>query len=140
MTVKRFLYFAFVMVLSVFLAFLYYKNYYSIVVAAPDLAHEYSKNIETADKEYLDKRVKVTGQVKAYYKILDTRPVLELKTYEGDLPVFCFFFKNEHEFTASKLREDEFVTIEGKCVGTRAYNFTKGVKIEVKEITPEEDE
>ena len=121
--------------LSVFLAFLYYKNYYSIKVAAPDLAHAYSKNIQAADKEYLDKEVEVKGQVKKYHNPLNSRAAMQLRTYRGDIPLFCLFLNKEDNYTASKLKENQSITIKGKCVGISKYNSIICIQIEVNEIT-----
>ncbi len=139
MTKGRFFFFSFLLVLSVVLAFVYYKNFYYQGIAAQDLAHAYTQDAAEADKEFLNKRVKVLGQVKAFYTMLGTRKVLELKTYEGDLPVICLFLKNEDQFAASQLKEDQYVNIKGKCVGTSAYSFVRGVKIEVESVKPAQE-
>jgi hypothetical protein len=136
MTTGKLYFYSFLLVLSVVLAYLYYKNYYYTEIPAQDLSHYYTKEPHNADEDYLNRRVKVIGQLKAYYKILGSRPVLEFKTYEDDLPVLCFFKRNQDEFTAGQIRADQYLTVKGKCLGIDSYNYVKGVKIEVEEISP----
>ena len=138
MTKGRFTLFTFLLIISVILAFVYYNNFYYIDIPAQDLAHAYTQDVGQAEKEFLDKKIAGNGQVKAFYKLLGTRNVLELKTYEGDLPIICYFIKNEDEYAGGQLREGQYVTIKGKCLGTGAFNITKGVKIEVSEVIPGE--
>ena len=136
MTTGKLYFYSFLLVLSVVLAYLYYRNYYYKEIPAQDLSHYYTNEPQQADKEYLNRRVEVIGQLKAYYKILGSRPVLEFKTYEGDLPVICFFKKSQDEFTAGQIKENQYLTVKGECVGKNSYNFVKGIKIEVEEISP----
>ena len=138
MTTGKLYFYSFLLVLSVVLAYLYYNNYYFIEIPAQDLSHYYTNEPKKADNDYLNRRVEVIGQFKAYYKILGSRPVLEFKTYEGDVPVLCFFKRSQDEFTAGQIKEDQYLSVKGKCLGKDAYNFVKGVKIEVEEITPED--
>jgi len=73
--------------------------------------------------------------VKANYKILGTRNVLELDTYNSGRNVFFFFTNEKDEFNAARLQLGDKVTIKGKCLGTDSYNYLDGVKIEVTDIT-----
>lgn len=136
MTTGKLYFYGFLLVLSVVLAYFYYANYYYKEIPAQDLSHYYTTDQMQADKDYLNRRVEVIGQLKAYYKILGSRPVLEFKTYDGDIPVLCFFKRSQDEFEAGQIKEDQYLTVKGKCVGKDSYNFVKGVKIEVEEITP----
>lgn len=136
MTTGKLYFYSFLLILSVFLAYLYYRNYYYKEIPAQDLAHYYTNEPQQADKEYLNRRVKVIGQFKAFYKILGSRSVLEFKSYDGDIPVICFFLTKEGEFEAGKIRENQYLSVKGKCVGKDSYNFVKGVKIEVEEVSP----
>ena len=137
MTKGRLLFFTLLLVLSVLLAFIYYNNFHYHTVAAQDLAHAYSKDTTSADQEFLNKRLNVTGQVKSHYTLMDSKPVLQLQTYHGDLPLICFFLNDEDRYISSQLKEDQIVSVKGKCLGTGAYNLVKGVKIEVESITPQ---
>jgi hypothetical protein len=73
--------------------------------------------------------------IKAFYKILGTRNVLELDTYNTGKNVFFFFSSEKDEDIASRLQQGDKVTIKGKCLGTDSFNFLDGVKIEVIDIT-----
>ncbi len=106
-------------------------------MAAQDLAHAYTRDEISADKEFLNKRLNLLGEVKAYYSVMDSKPVLELQTYHGDLPVICFFLKNEDKYTASQLREGQDVSVKCRCLGTSPYSSVKGVKVEVDGIIPQ---
>lgn len=137
MTTGRLLFFGLLLVLSVVLAFIYYNNFYYVSVAAQDISHDYTKDAAYADSEFLNKKLSVTGQVKVYYTLPDAKAVLELKTYPGDLPLVCFFLKDEDRYISSQLKEDQNVTVKCKCVGIDSFNSVKGVKVEVESIIPQ---
>ncbi len=122
------------LIISFIIAWIYYANYYYKEVTAEQLANQYTVNKIEADKNYLDKNVEVKGKVKAFYKLLGVRKVLELQTSEDDLPVLCFFLSEQGEYKAKEFQENDEVILKGKCVGTEAYSYVKGVKIEVEKI------
>ena len=122
------------LVLSFIFSLLFYKDFNTVKVSAVSLAKEYSTDRNQADRKYLDNKIIVTGTVKAIYRLLGTRKVLELNTEDSDLPVICFFMNEQEEFKASQLQLDQKIEIEGKCAGVEAYSFVKGVKIEVSDI------
>ena len=103
-------------------------------VDAVNLAASYSKNKTEADNNFLDKELEVTGTVKAIYKLLEIRNVLELNTGESEVSLFCFFMNEIDENNAAGFSEGDTVTVFGKCAGLDKYNFVNGVKIEVKKI------
>ena len=110
-------------------------NYYTpIKITAEQLTKEYANNSKSADKRFLNRNVEVTGKVKAFYKLLNTRNVLELRTNIQNQNLFCFFTIQAAEFNASKLGQGRVVTVKGKCLGKEAYKFVNGIKIEVNEI------
>jgi tRNA_anti-like len=133
-TKGRLLFFSFLLVLSVVLAFIYYNNFYYPSMAAQDLAHAYTKDEISANKEFLNKRLNLLGEVKAYYSVIDSKPVLELQTYHGDLPVICFFTNDEDEYKANQFKEGQDVSVKCRCLGTNPYSSIKGVKVEVDGI------
>lgn len=106
-----------------------FRNY----ISASELSQSYLNNPTEANEEFTNNTVTVTGKVRAFYRLLGTREVLELET-NSDLPVICFFFKDETIFTARQLQQQQEVTVKGLCVGTGAYSFVRGVKIEVDDI------
>ncbi len=122
------------LVLLVAAVFIYYTEMIPLKVDAVKLAASYSNNKTQADKNFLDKELEVTGTVKAFYKLIEVRNVLELNTGESDISLFCFFMNEFDETKAASFSEGDTVTVIGKCAGLDKYNFVNGVKIEVKKI------
>lgn len=122
------------LIFSFIFSLLFYKNFNKIQISATGLSQAYSTDKIQANQKYLDKNIIVTGTVKAFYKLLGTREVLEMNTGNFNLPVFCFFRDKKEEFKASQLEQGQKISVKGKCVGVDAYTFVKGVKIEVNEI------
>ena len=125
---------AIMLVLLVAAVFIYYTEMIPLKVAAVNLAASYSNDKTQADKNFLDKELEVTGTVKAFYKLIEVRNVLELNTGESEISLFCFFISEIDETKAASFNEGDTVTVTGKCAGLDKYNFVSGVKIEVKKI------
>ena len=125
---------AIMLVLLIAAVFIYYTEMIPIKVDAVTLAASYSKNKTAADSKFLDKELEVTGTVKAFYKLVDIRNVLELNTGESKISLFCFFVNEIDENKAAMFREGDTVKLIGKCIGLDKYKFVDGVKIEVKKI------
>jgi hypothetical protein len=125
---------AIMLVLLIAAVFIYYTEMIPLKVDAVKLAASYSKNKTQADNNFLDKELEVTGTVKAFYKLIEVRNVLELDTGESKISLFCFFINEIDETKAVSFSEGDTVTVIGKCAGLDKYNFVKGVKIEVKKI------
>lgn len=117
-----------------FAAVLVFNEISPIKITAIELARKYSEDKSSADKIFLNQQLEVQGKVKAYYKIMNTRNVLELNTTAGGVDLFCFFTNSSSEFDASKFPQGTDVTVKGKCVGIDSYNFVNGCKIEVYNI------
>ena len=109
-------------------------NLTPIHVSAYTLAQDYSNNADIANRKYLNRNVEVTGSVKAFYKIMNTRNVLELNTKVSSQNLFCFFTSQPTETKAGSLIQGQNITVEGKCLGNESYNFVKGIKIDVDKI------
>ena len=137
LTTRRLLFFGFLLVLSVVLAFIYYNKFYYHEIAAQDLAHAYTKDAVSANMEFLDKRLNLLGQVKSYLVLPNAGPVLELKTYPEDIPLMCYFNNEEDQHIASKLKENQNVSIKGKCLGLNADTLAGGVKFNAISLNPE---
>ena len=114
--------------------FIYYTEMISLKVDAVNLAASYSKNRTEADKNFLDKELEVTGTVKAFYRLLEIRNVLELNTGESEKSLICFFLNEIDENKAARFSEGDTVIIIGECAGLEKYNFVNGVVIDVKKI------
>lgn len=122
------------LVLLVAAVFIYYTEMIPLKVDAVKLATSYSNDRTQADKNFLDKELEVTGTVKAFYKLIEVRNVLELNTGENEISLFCFFINEIDETKAASFSEGDTVTVIGKCAGLDKFNFVRGVKLEVKEI------
>jgi hypothetical protein len=122
------------LILLIAAIFIFYTEMLPIKIEAVNLAAEYSKNKTEADNDFLLKEIEVTGVVKAYYKLLDVRNVLEFNNEGNDVAIFCFFLRDSDEFDASKLRQGDTVTVTGTCAGMNKYDFVDGLKIEVKKF------
>jgi len=125
----------FVLIIAAF--YLLYQKYNLISVSAEDLTFEFTHNIENANEKFLNKEIKVTGEVKALYRIMNTRQVLELSTPGDELPIICFFKNKADEYEAQKLREMDIVSVKGTCLGTASYSYVRGIKIDVESISKE---
>ena len=117
--------------------YLIYDKYNVITITAEELSFEFTHNIENANDKFLDKEIKITGEVKALYRIMNTRQGLELTTAIDELPVICFFKNKTDEYEAKKLRETYMVTIKGICLVTTSYSYVRGIKIDVESISKE---
>ncbi|MCH7773324.1 MAG: hypothetical protein IH784_02825 [Bacteroidetes bacterium] len=125
---------ALMLVLLIAAVFIYYTEMIPLKVDAVKLAASYSKNKTQADKNFLDKELEVTGTVKAFYKLLEVRNVLELNTGESEISLFCFFMNEIDENKAARFSEGDTVIVIGECAGLDKYNFVNGVIIDVKKI------
>ena len=114
--------------------FIFYTEMMPSKINAVDLAAAYSINPTEADEKYLLKEIELTGTVKAYYKILDIRNVLELNNNKNDIDIYCFFLQESDEYIASQLQEGDTITVIGTVAGMEKYNFVDGLKIDVKKF------
>lgn len=122
------------LVLLIAAVFIYYTEMIPLKVDAVKLAALYSKNKTEADNNFLNKELEVTGTIKAVYKLLEVRNVLELDAGESKISLFCFFMNKINGNKAASFIEGDTVTVIGKCAGLDKYIFVKGVTIEVKTI------
>lgn len=126
-----------VFILIVTALYFIYEKYNVITITAENLTFEFTHNLENANDKYLDQEIKVTGEVKALYKIMNTRQVMELSTSKDELPILCFFRNRTDEYEAQKLRENDMISIKGICLGTSAYTYVRGIKIDVESFSKE---
>ncbi|GBD87888.1 tRNA_anti-like protein [bacterium BMS3Abin03] len=125
-----------IVMLFLFLAavYIFYIEMIPAKISAEELAVAYNYDKLSADKKFLNKEIELTGKVKAFYKLLNTRFVLELQNEGKGENIICFFNKKEDETKARQLQENDDVIIKGKCVGMDEYNFINGVKIDVSSL------
>lgn len=119
-------------IIAVVIVFFTWDYIYGVKINVQELSTAYTENIKTADEKYLNKRLFVEGKVKAYYKLMGTRPVLELELNHSTIPVFFFFVTQEAESYASQLQLGQQVVLKGKCLGKDEYSFVNGIKVDVE--------
>ena len=122
------------LILLVAAIFVFYIEMMPVKITANDLTRQYLQDKTKADKNFLGKELEITGKVKAFYKLLDIRNVLELENDDNKINLYCFFLKDSDEFKASQFNKGDTIVVIGKCVGMDKYNFVEGLKIEVNKI------
>ncbi len=119
------------LVVSLLASVIFYNELNPIHISAEKLVEEYSINKTKADNKFLGKEITLTGKVKAFYKLLSVRYVLELYSGNNNYPLTCFFVNQATETEARNLSENQKIKLIGKCAGTDSYPYIKGVKINV---------
>jgi hypothetical protein len=132
MNIKLILVFA--LIIAVVIAYFSWDSVYGIRITVQELSSAYSEDANTADQKYLDKNLFIEGKVKAFYKIMGTRPVLEFELSPNSIPIFFFFATQESETYASNLQFGQKVVVKGKCLGKDEYSFVNGIKIDVEKF------
>jgi hypothetical protein len=122
------------LILLIVAIFVFYEEMKSIRIDAVDLSEEYTKNKYEADKKFLQKEIEITGIVIAHYSLNQIGEMLQLKTDDNSLNIYCFFQNRSDEIKVNQLQPNDIMTATGICVGMDKYKFIKGIKIEVKKI------
>ena len=106
----------------------------SIKVSADELVNSYSLDISASDKRFLNKEIELTGGIKSFLQFESDKSLLELRTMNDELKLYCILMNNEAEERASTLTVGTPVTIYGKCLGIKDYKFPNSIYIEVEQI------
>ena len=122
------------LILLVAAIFVFYTEMMPVKITANDLTKQYLQDKTKADKKFLGKDLEITGTVKAFYKLLDIRNVLEFHNDDNKINLYCFFLNDSDEFKARHTSEGDTIVVIGTCVGMEKYNFVEGLKIEVNKI------
>jgi hypothetical protein len=122
------------LIITAIIMYFSWDTIYGIRLNVQELSDAYKEDAKTADNKYLNKNLFIEGKVKAFYRIMGTRPVLELELSGNSTPVFFFPVTRETESMADGLQQGQKITAKGKCLGKDAYSFIKGVKIDVEKI------
>lgn len=105
-----------------------------IEVTATDLLAAYAANTVSADNQYLDQALKVTGTVGTIGKDVLDQAYVTL-TDDNDkysiLSVQCYFDKDNLDDIAT-LKEGDIVTITGTCTGSLGNVLIKDCNVETK--------
>jgi len=106
----------------------------SIKVSADELVNSYISDISTSDKRFLNTEIELTGGIKSFLQFESDKSLLELKTANDELKLFCILMNNEAEEKASTLTAGTPVTILGKCLGIKDYKFPNSIYIEAEQL------
>ena len=106
----------------------------SIKVSADELANSYISDISASDKKFLNKEMELTGGIKSFLQFESDKSLLELRTKNNELKLYCILMNKETEEKASTLTAGTPVTVNGKCLGIKDYKFPNSIYIEVEQI------
>ena len=109
----------------------------SIKITADELVTNYSLNQKDADKNFLNKDLEITGEVKSYYEFENGNSIIEIKTEHNEIGVYAVIMNKETEEKVRTLTIGTLITVYGKCLGANtsiAKNFFPGIYIEVDRI------
>ena len=109
----------------------------SIKITADELVTNYSLNQKDADKNFLNKDLEITGEVKSYYEFENGNSIIEIKTEHNEIGVYAIIMNKETEEKVRTLTIGTLITVYGKCLGANtsiAENFFPGIYIEVDRI------
>lgn len=92
----------------------------SISVKADDMIDDYVRDQASAEKQYKDKQVKVTGQLISKSQFSNSQDyglLIGNKNMAGKRYVILVDLPSEKAAEANKVKPGDFVSAEGKCVG-----------------------
>jgi len=127
-----------VMLLLILLVLFYIVlQHKSIKITADELAAYYSLNQKNADEKFLNKDLELTGEVKSFYELENIKSILELKSENDSVKLYCIVMNKEAEEKARSLTTGTSVKVYGKCLGinpSKAEKFFTGIYIETNRI------
>jgi hypothetical protein len=103
-------------------------------LSADELISSYDLNINAANKKFLDKEIELTGEVKSFFQFEGEKSLLELRTTNDELKLYCILINRETEEKASTLTAGTNVSVFGKCLGIKDYKFPNSIYIEAERI------
>jgi hypothetical protein len=106
----------------------------SIKVSADELVSSYSLDISSSDKKFLNEEIELTGGIKSFLQFENDKSLLELRTANDELKLYCILMNKETEEKVSTLTAGTLVTVYGKCLGIKDYKFPNSIYIEVAQI------
>lgn len=123
------------MVVLLLLIFYYiFTNMTSVEISAEELARNYSTDIQGADDKFLNKEIKLTGKVKAYFEFEEESDLLEIISENATISVFCILLNDEQINTAKSLTQGIEIRIKGRCLGLAKNKFPNSVYVRVSKI------
>ena len=91
--------------------------------------------METSDASpFLNKEIKLTGKVKAYFEFEEESDLLEIISENATISVFCILLNDEQINTAKSLTQGTEIRIKGRCLGLAENKFPNSVYVRVSKI------
>ena len=106
----------------------------SIKVSADELVSSYISDISASDKKFLNKEIELKGGIQSFLQFESDKSLIELRTANDELKLYCILMNKETEEKASTLTAGTPVTVLGKCLGLKDYKFPKSIYIEAERI------
>jgi len=129
------------MIAMILIAVLYlYVDQKNIYVSANELAAAYQKNAEKADNKFLNKKLEISGEVKSYYSFEDQPNLLELKTENNEIKIYCSFLSPKDDSLAGTLTYATLVIISGTFKGMKNQDSPGDIYIEVSQLSLDQDQ
>jgi hypothetical protein len=106
----------------------------SLKVSVDELVSSYISDISASDKKFLNKEIELTGGIKSFLQFASGKSLLELRTENDELKLYCILMNKETEEKASTLTAGTLITVYGKCLGIKDYKFPNSIYIEAERI------
>ena len=106
-----------------------------IYITADELAAAYQGNFEKADEKFLNKKLELSGEVKSYYLFENQPNLLELKTENSKIKIYCSFLSLKDDSVAGTLTYAAPVIISGIFKGIKNQESPENIYIEVSNIS-----
>ena len=123
--------------IAVFYLYVEQKNIY---ITADELAAAYQENIEKADDKFLNKKLELSGEVKSYYLFENQPNLLELRTENSKIKIFCSFLSSKDDSIAGTLTYAAPVIISGTFKGNKNQDSPENIYIEVSNISIDQNQ
>jgi len=129
------------MIAMILIAVLYlYVDQKNIYISANELAAAYQENTAKADSKFLNQKPELSGKVKSYNSFENQPNLLELKTENSKIKIFCFFFSSKDDSLAGTLTYATPVIISGIFKGNINQDSQEAIYIEVSNISIDQNQ
>jgi len=123
------------MIAMILIAVLYlYVDQKNIYITADELASAYQENTKKADEKFLNKKLELSGEVKSFNSFDDQPNLLELKTKNSKIKIYCSFPSPNDDSLAGNLTYAAPVIILGTFKGNKNQDSPENIYIEVSNI------
>ena len=129
------------MIAMILIAVLYlYVEQIDIYITVDELAAAYQENSEKAAEIFLNKELELSGKVKSYYLFENQSNLLELKTENNEIKIYCSFLSLKDDSIAGTLTYAAPVTINGILKGNKDHSSPDDIYIEVSNISIDQNQ